>query len=217
MPRPALSSRDDELLDTLTLRVRMLTLEQAARTWWPSSAHARRAARRRLRELEAAGLVRLFELAAHPELPLLAPVFQWRPREPRPDLHKMAYALAVRWTQAPPVRHTAVIATRDAGRHYGGWGGRFPRPTERTHDLHMAAVYLLKRAANPAAAAHWCSEEKLRETRGGKPDGERRHLPDAVVTRPKRTAIEFGGAYRVDKLQSFHDYCEGVGLPYEMW
>jgi hypothetical protein len=29
-----ITSRDDEILDSLTLRVRLLTLDQVARCWW---------------------------------------------------------------------------------------------------------------------------------------------------------------------------------------
>jgi len=212
----ALTARDDEILDTLTLRIRILTLEQVVRTWWPGYAHGRQAALRRLRELESEGMIQLFEMIAHPELPLEAPVVAWRPRDPEPDFDKVAYQLAARWT-LPPIRHTALIATRKMGNHYGGWGGRHPRPTEQTHDLHMAALYLLKRAGNPAVPRYWLSEEKLRERRKGEKHTGRQHLPDAIVARPKRTAIEFGGAYKVEKLRSFHYYCQGIGLPYEMW
>lgn len=212
----ALTTRDDEILDTLTLRVRVLTLEQVVRTWWPSLAHGRQSALRRLRELESEGNIRIFEMLAHPELPLVDPVVAWRPRDPEPGFDKVAYRLATRWT-LPPTRHTALIATRKTGLHYGGWGGRHPRPTERTHDLHMAALYLLKRAENPAVSRHWQSEEKLREHRKSEKYDERQHLPDAILTRPKRIAIEFGGSYKVEKLRSFHYYCQRIGLPYEMW
>ena len=103
------------------------------------------------------------------------------------------------------------------GRHYGGWGGRYPRQTERTHDLHMASLYLLKRNADPGVQRYWNSEEKLREQRKRKRHADKQHLPDAIIIRPKRTAIEFGGSYKVEKLRSFHSYCEGRGLPYEIW
>lgn len=212
----ALTTRDDEILDTLTLRVRVLTLEQVVRTWWPSYTHGLQSALRRLRQLEGEGSIRIFDMLAHPELSLVEPVFTWRAREPAPDFDKVAYRLSARWN-LPPIRHTALIATRKMGQHYGGWGGRHPRPTERTHDLHMAALYLMKRAASPEARRYWLSEEKLRERRAGQKHTQRQHLPDAIIARPKRTAIEFGGAYKVDKLRSFHLYCERIGLPYEMW
>lgn len=212
----ALTTRDDEILDTLTLRVRVLTLEQTVRTWWPGFAHGRQSALRRLRALERVDKVHVFEMIAHPELPLIEPVFAWRPGGLEPDFHKLAYRLGARWNQ-PPIRYTAIIATRVAGRHYGGWGGRYPRSTERTHDLHMAALYLLKHAQNPTIQRHWLSEEKVRESRKGEKRLEKQHLPDAIVRRPKRIAMEFGGGYKVDKLRSFHTYCQRKGLPYEIW
>lgn len=213
---PAITSRDNEILDALTLRVRVLTVEQITRTWWSGLRHGRRAAVRRLEVLELAGSIHTFDMLAHPELSLESPIGHWRPGAPTPDFDELAYRLGKRWA-LPPIRHTAVIATRKSGRLYGGWGGRHPRPTERTHDLHMAAVFLRKRMLEPAIAGNWISEEKLRERGKGARTREKLHLPDAIVTRPRRTAIEFGGAYRVEKLRSFHTYCQRIGLSYEIW
>lgn len=212
----SLTARDDEILDTLTLRVRILSLDQIRRTWWPGSVHGRQTALRRITQLEDEGLVHIFQLVAHPELTLCAPLLAWTPKRPDPDFHKVAYRASARWSQ-PPVQHTAVIATRQAGSHYGGWGGRYPRLTERTHDLHVAALYLQKCSEDPDTRKYWKSEEKLREERAGKKNSGRHHLPDAIITRPRRTVIEFGGAYKVEKLSSFHGYCKDIGLPYEIW
>ena len=211
-----ITSRDDEILDSLTLRVRLLTLDQVARCWWADAKSARQSALNRLRQLELADKVHLFELPAHPELPLTEPEAIWKPKAPIPDFHRLSYRLSSRWKQ-PPILHLGVIASRASGRHYGGWGGRKPRSTERTHDLHMAAVFLLKRARDPESVVHWMSEEKVREGQRQRPRDGRQHVPDAIVKRPKRTVIEFGGSYPADKLASFHDYCAAQGWPYEIW
>jgi hypothetical protein len=108
----------------------------------------------------------------------------------------------------------AVIATRSAGQRFGGHGGRFPRESEETHDIHLAAVYLRLRAADPKTAAHWIFEEEIRLRRAHR-SGK---LPDAMIERPgARKVIEFGGAYGKEKLGAFHAYCRELGLPYEVW
>lgn len=211
-----ITSRDDEILDSLTLRVRLLTLDQVARSWWTGAKSARQSALNRLRCLEQAEKIHLFDLLAHPELPLTEPEVHWKPKTPVPNFHQLSYRLSRRWKQ-PAVRHVGLIASRASGRHYGGWGGRYPRPTERTHDLHMATVFLLKRSQDPGSVAHWMSEEKVRERQRQRRSDSAQHVPDAILKRPKRCAIEFGGSYPADKLASFHDYCAQQGWPYEIW
>lgn len=212
----SITQRDDEILDALTLRVRLLSLDQVTRTWWSGMTYGKKAALRRLRQLGDAGKLLVFDLPAHPEIHLAQPVCRWKPRQPAPAFDSVSYKLSSRWTE-PPIRHRAVIASKATGRHYGGWGGRFPRGTERTHDLHMATVFLVKLKCRDFSTPNWLSEEKIRERRARKRSGKLGHLPDAVIARPKRLAVEFGGAYSPDKLRSFHAYCEEVGLPYEIW
>jgi hypothetical protein len=208
-----LTTRDSEILDTLTQRVRVLTLDQVARTWWAAVAQPEAGAQRRLRELERAGWVHNFTVVAHPEIPLLHPVASWHPGAVSPDFSTIAYELRSRWRlSVTPVN--CVIASTKAGRHFGGHGGRFPRQTEQTHDIHLAAVYLHIRSATPHLARHWESEAEIVEQRGNVSE----KLPDAILALPTgKRVIEFGGAYAKEKLQAFHQYCAQNELPYEVW
>jgi hypothetical protein len=95
---------------------------------------------------------------------------------------------------------------------FGGHGGRFPRESEETHDVHLAAVYLKLRATNPKAACSWIHEEEIKASR----DERSGKLPDAVL-KDSGKIIEFGGAYKKAKLLSFHEYCRAKGLEYEVW
>lgn len=116
---------------------------------------------------------------------------------------------------APPIATPAVIATKAAGNRFGGKGGRFPRPTEQTHDLHMAGVFLYFRQRDPKAVKTWESEELIRR-RQRERSGEK--LPDAMIRLKNRNRIiEFGGAYGKEKLIEFHEYCRKRGLAYEIW
>lgn len=205
-----LTARDREIISTLTARVRVLTTEQVGRTWWPSASNPESGARRRLRALSDARLVSVQTLLAHPEIDLVAPVAIWHRGLPEPDFAALARSLAKRWTE--PERATpCVAATQQAVAQFGGSGGRLPRDSEATHDIHLAAVHLRMVQELPTRAASWTPEAALRKGQGIK-------IPDAIVRDGKyRTAIEFGGSYSAEKLAGFHRYCEGRGLGYELW
>lgn len=213
-PRLTLTDRDDELLRTLTHRVRALSLAQTARSWWPRSVqpatpHAR------LKQLAAAGYVTLEPQHVGPELQLERPLASWQRGCPRPKLSAIASVAQRRW-HTPPVTMPCVVATPRAAAQFGGRGGRSPRPTEWTHDLHLAQVYLLMRVELPTRAASWVHED-LDERPQRALSGEK--LPDAFVTDGlHRTAIELvGSSYNGSKLEAFHDYCEREQLAYELW
>jgi hypothetical protein len=197
-----LGDAERDLLSVLTHRVRVLSVPQIARTWPKVEP--------RLKRLEAEGLIVSFMTVAHPELPLVCPVAKWQRGAELPDFAKASHALRSRWTQAG-IATKCVIASRAAGRMFGGHGGRYPRESEETHDIHLAAVYLRFRLLEPVLSTCWVHEEEIkkeRRNRWGK-------LPDALVG--KRRVVEFGGAYKKHKLIAFHRFCEASGLEYEVW
>lgn len=208
-----LTERDLEVIDTLTHRVRVLTLEQVARTWFPDGDHPKPNASRRMRVLERTELVARSTILARPEFVADVPVLRWFPGEAAPPFEKLAYQLVSRWTR-PAIPTTIFIATRSAGVRSGGFGGRKPRRSEATHDVCLAGVYLRLLEIEPLVAQTWIAEAKLRH-RGF---GDHAMLPDAVVERGSRSVvIEFGGAYAAAKLKLFHEFCKGRDLPYELW
>lgn len=208
-----MTDRDEVILDTLTRRVRVLSLAQVARVWWGSRKGSVAQAKNRLRELEGQGWVEVFSILARPEPPLDSPVTAWTEGGSEPDFGAVSYRLRSRWTE--PARHTvAVIASERAGSRFGGAGGRRPRASEGTHDLCLAAVYLRLLATEPKRAARWISEAKLFESG----EGRNGRLPDAaIVTRAGKTVIEFGGAYPPTKIAEFHRFCADRGWGYELW
>lgn len=208
----ALTQRDTELLEALTLRIRVLSVEQISRTWWPDSANADTVIRR-LKQLTDAGYLSRIGLMAHPETPVTEAVCVWGQNAPAPDFGAIAWRLNSRWPE-PLVNTDCVIATQFAGRFFGGYGGRKPRRAETTHDLHLSAVFLQMRTNQPERAATWSSEE---ERKKDAEHGEK--LPDAIVSDgDRRTAIELGGkSYNREKLEGFHDFCAEQNLDYEIW
>lgn len=210
--RANLTDRDRDILDALTLRVRVLAVEQIAAEWFGRTADPVKNARRRARELVQLGCVECFTAPVRPPLELTEPLVRWAPREPAPNMQRVSGRLLKRWT-APVAPALLVVATRTAGRWLGGEGGRRPRRSESSHDLTVAAVYLGWRSRAPEAA-EWISEARLR----AQGFGDQIRLPDAMVQLDGvRTVIEIGGAYSTEKLTEFHEFCWREGLPYEIW
>lgn len=208
-----LTDRDRDVIETLTHRVRVLTLEQIARTWFSDGSHPRSNASRRMQVLERADQLARSTIMARPQLTMDAPVLRWFPGQAAPAFEKLAYGLVSRWT-LPATPTTIFIATRSAGIRSGGFGGRRPRRSEATHDVCLAGVYLRLLEIEPLVAQTWVAETKLRH-RGF---GDNAMLPDAIVERGGRQlVIEFGGAYSAAKLKLFHEFCMGRNLPYELW
>lgn len=208
-----LSPRDRELLDTLVRRVRVLTLEQIARTWFAHTVTPRRHADIRLARLERAGLIYRDSMIAHPELLLDAPMAVWNPGDAPPALRRISRLAASRWF-APARTQKLVVASRMAGTWLGGRGGRWPRPSELSHDISLAGVFLRLRAQQPELVMAWISEDLL--GRAGFRGEDRR--PDALIVTPEvRMAVELAGVYRVQKLLDFHEFCEQHGLAYQIW
>jgi hypothetical protein len=210
----ALSERDRSILVALTRKIRLLTLSQVARTWWQETESGLLSARRVLDALEEEGLVKSVRVLAHPELPLDGPIVRWQPGDGRPAIGSVAYRLQTRWTKQIEELHVW-CADAKARKQFGGQGNaRLKQPLQATHDLHVSTVYVRRLAQAPDEAAAWVSEETLARTRRG------RKLPDAALVDASgrvTLVIEFGGAYRAERVALVHEDCERRGIPYELW
>lgn len=160
-------------------------------------------------------MVQLHRAPAHPEIELTAPVIDWAPGDADPDFGPYSYKLQARWNQHP-VMTVCVSATKTAMNRFGGHGGRPPREIERTHDIHMAAVYLLYRSRSPELLSEWIFEERIKQERKRE---KFERLPDVILRSSSgaERVVEFGGVYSKAKLMLFHGYCNEKKLPYEVW
>src|SRR5262249_41145157 len=125
-----LTKRDLEILEALTKRVRVFSLQQIARTWWSGSANSGRVAENRLRILAAEDLLQIERAPAHPELEFEEPAASWCPGEPPPNFDSLSYHLQTRW-RSHPARTPCISASKTAANRLGGYGGRPPRTIER--------------------------------------------------------------------------------------
>jgi len=217
-PKLVPTSRDREVIETVCLRVRLLTVEQVARTWWPEAKNAASLARRRLLTLAEAGYLRAAERLARPELELSGPLAVWCPGDPLPSAATVSHQGRSRFRD-PPRTQTVFWASPRTLRSFVGVEARAPRANEVTHDLHLAQVYLRYRTDRPQVAAAWRAEWM--------PRARQRSRTGRVAPRPKPDAfaktpdgglvIEFIGHYTRQRIETLHMYCETRGYCYELW
>lgn len=208
----SLTTCDLDLLDALTLRVRMLTLRQITELWWPNGRNQRRA-RIRLELLSSAKLVEIHRVNAHPLLPVVRPLFAWQPGESEPNCEQLAACCHDRWDK-PAVPMTVCVAAPRAANLLGSTASGLPPLEHCNHDLRLASVFAAYRQQRPQLAALWVGEHGLPKAgyRIKDPDAFLRHENGQVLR-----VIESAGRYSEPQVQSFHDHCEAHELPYELW
>jgi hypothetical protein len=209
-----LSDRDLEILDMLSLRTRLASLSQLARTWWQGAKGPRDACDRRLVRLGAAGLLVRVQVNAIAIPPLTGPLIRWSPGDSVPDFGALAWQLHQRW-KAPIAPTTVFLATSRCAGYFGGRRrGRLSHAFQLSHDLGVTETFLALRLMNIAAVKCWIDEDRLAPARRGQ------KLSDALIARDVNApllVLEFGGNYPKSRLQDFHDDNESRGLPYQIW
>jgi hypothetical protein len=209
-----ITSRDEQILLALTKKCRVMTSEQAARSWWGGQVDSQANATRRLRKLVRMGWLLEFMLFSRPLLALREPLVSWNLNNDAPSFNALAWKALSRWRE-PACRLPVFAASPRSLRHFG-----IPRrraiksPFQVTHDLHVTQVFLVYRQRWPDLASLWVGEDD------GSSDDRSGIVPDARLLAPSGQAIraiEFGGRYRADRLQAFHDGCVQRNLPYEVW
>ena len=209
----ALTTRDLDLLETLTLRVRMLTVAHVLRIWW-SEAGSQGSARRRLALLTQAGWIEQHIINAHPPLLVLRPLFAWKPGADDPDAEHIAFQTrSRRWSQAARPTEVCVASPRTACL-LGSTARKLPPPEHRDHDLRLAAVYTHYRVNHPRLAGSWVGEHALPKA------GYRIKDPDAYLRDGNGRVfrvIESAGRYCAAQVESFHEHCVEYDLAYELW
>lgn len=206
------TDRDLDIVETLTRRVRLLTIEQIARIWWPARGTIR-VVRRRLKHLIDGRLLQRTVVNAHPSLPVTAPLAAWHPGDTLPDLEHVSVKARKRWTEAA-VPTDVYFATRLAANLFGSGAGRLPDFNHRDHDLLFGQVYALYRTSRTDEAGMWIGEDALSKA------GYRIKDPDAFLVNAagqRLRVIESTGRYNVRQVESFHEYCADRELSYELW
>lgn len=212
MPTFRMTDRDQEILQALSIKVRLFSQTQIADHWFEGD---KANTRRRLRQLADEGLVTRVMVRARTLPDLTRPVITWRPGDQVPDFGRASYALRGRWTGRSVRTVSTYIAARRSSQLYGGRGdGELKKPAQAGHDLGVSQVWLQLAASSTDMADAWRGEDVMAHTRRGQklPDGFIVNSNDRVVG-----AMEFGGSYDQDRVAAFHVDCCERDLPYQMW
>jgi len=201
-----------DLMETLTCRVRILSLSQIHRGWdgqFSTSAGVVTVIER----LVEAGLI-VGDVWNVPASPIeQQPLAAWTPPQAPPDLVQIAEVIQARWT-GPSNPTPVVAATHKAARLFGSSAGGLPPTNHRNHDLLLAGVYIRYRTTQPELAATWHGEDTVAIAERGVKNPDAFLLDEeGVVVR----VIESAGRYSLKQLESFHRHCRSAELPYELW
>ena len=207
-----LTPRDRAIVQALVQKVRLFSQRQIVDHWWNGELAN---SRRRLKRLADRKLLQRIVVMARPAPAFESPLITWRPGDPPSDFGRIAYRCQARWRFRPARQCVVWLATEIAAQAFGGTArGELKHPTQATHDLGVAAVWLRLHQVAPKWAAAWRSEDLLAHTRIGE------KLPDAFIVDDAEQVIwviEFGGGYDAERVAAFHQDCVSRNLPYQLW
>ena len=206
------SQLEYDILQTLALRVRLMSPRQANRIWLPGF-QSERDLRQCLDQLVTAGLLQQWVVNAHPPLQPQNPLAAWSPGAPEPDWNDVSRRARQRW--AKPATPTDVFAaSKQTANLFGGNTHGLPPVEHRDHDLLLSDAYVAYRKHWPAYSARWIGEDFLSKA------GFQIKDPDAFLIaddgKPLRV-VESAGRYTPKQVESFHDHCASLEVPYELW
>lgn len=206
------TERDLDLLETLTLKVPMLTVPQIAELWWPGTC-SQRAPRHRLALLMKSGWIERHVVNAHRSHGALRLLFAWKPGDEAPDAERIS--CESRAVCYEPSRPTEVcVAAPRAACLLGSTVRGLPPLELRDHDLRLAVVHVHYKKTWPRLARLWIGRHARPKA------GYRLKDADALLCngngRPLRV-IQAAGRWNAARVESFHEYCADSDLPYELW
>ena len=201
-----------DLMQTLTCRVRLLSLAHIHQGWTKQLGTSS-AVVDTIKQL-IDGRILVGDVWDLPESPVgKKPLASWTPNCGTPDLDEIAEIVRTRW-DGPSTPTPVVAATHHAARLFGSSAGGLPPTNHRNHDLLLACVYIRYRMTKPQLAATWLGEDAVAIAERGVKNPDAFLINDAgEVTR----VIESAGRYSLEQLESFHRHCKSASLSYELW
>lgn len=201
-----------DLIESLTCRIRVLSLNQIQQGWRQQLGPAK-AVLETIELLVKAGLLQgdVWTVQASPING--RPICHWSQGNETPDLIPVHQVIQERWNH-PRMPTPVVAATHRAARLFGSSTGGLPPANHRNHDLLLSEVYLRYRDALANTGVIWVGEDAMVLAERGIKN------PDAFLVNKEGEVvrvIESAGKYSISQLESFHKHCESEQLAYELW
>jgi len=209
-----LIKRDNDLLDTLVFKVRLLSFKQIVTFYWGDSKSSKISARKRLNELVSKKLLHREQSLTYPVFTLTEPLYTWRPGQPWPDYEILSEYLNHRWSQQEiPVITSVYFASKKAVNCLGGYFNSFDR-SRGSHNLNVSQIYLNLWKNNCLSECLWIGEANLTET-----DEKNNRIPDAILKNKNESdvAVRFASKLSVERLESLHEYHVKNEMRYQLW
>jgi hypothetical protein len=201
-----------DIIETLARRVHILTHGQIVAIWG-SDSQGCSDLECKLTRLHNGKLCERAWINVHPRLPIEAPLASWQPQMARPDFDQLEQQVRARWSRL--AQSTRVYwASRQAANLFGSSVHGVPDLLHRDHDVLLAEVYVFYRQRRPKFARKWLGENVFPKA------GYRIKDPDAFLVQDDGTplrVIESAGRYGRQQIEEFHDHCDELDLPYELW
>jgi len=207
-----ITDRDSKIIQTLGLKVRVMSFNQIASLWWNNTVSGRILAKNRLKLLVQYNFLNCLYVNAHPMLKIKGPIFSWMPGDTEPDSKSLSNFLFKRLSKQPNM--TTVYTLSRKSKNMIGSGAKPFNPLHATHDIHVSEVYLFLLKNDIESAEAWISEDMITKRGKGLVD------PDAVLNysslRPK-LFVEFCGKYDAKRIDHFHSDCQNNNQGYQLW
>ena len=208
----SLTPKDLDILHSLTLRLRVMTVRQISQLWWPRDV-SRQAVLRRLTQLQSYGYLKICLANIHPTWPVEMPLLNWSPGEPTPNFDVVSNVDMTRWCR-PSVSTTVCIASESAGALMGCNAGHLPSAVNLDRELRLGSVYVHTMLMPDRRTGAWTGKRGLPTALRSSGSAEITFLDSAM--NPIR-ALDAAGRWSPRRFESLHNDCVHRGLAYEVW
>ena len=204
---------DQEILRSLAICVRLLSLDQVSRM-----RHCTRpAAKQFMRRLVAGRLVQRSTVIAQALPALPGPLAYWKPGLKVPDATAVSRQARKRYSAIRLQRITAYTATTALLHHFGCDERPAIKRDQQTHDLGVSETYLYVRRRWPLLAKQgWVGEDHYAATRERGDKVEDAQLRDPRTGRTL-VVVEFAGQYETRRVRKFIDWMTYANQPFMLF
>ena len=197
------------VLQTLTLRIKILSHAQISRLWGTANRQTS-AVSQTLTKLCSAGLLERYVINVPSPLGLTKPIAHWQLGDETLDGEYVSHLAKSRWKR--PGEPTEVcVASKKAANLFGSNSLGLPSIDHRLHALVLADAYIASQSNSPNL--NWNGDQYFQSP------GSPQSAPFAVLSEggSASRAILSAGMSGECRINAIHDRFSNIPLPYELW